>query len=79
MNAATEDASEEDEEIPTLCDLDESQAEAAATADDDKQLPPVPVTILTGAHYLGVHRLNAMLYILFQDETMTHLISCIAF
>jgi hypothetical protein len=51
MNAAAieDDASDEDDEIPTLCDLDESQMEAAAVADDDKQLPPVPVTILTGA------------------------------
>jgi len=49
MNAAIiedgDDAASEDDEIPTLCDLDES---AAATDDDDEQLPPVPVTILTG-------------------------------
>jgi len=39
-----DDAASEDDEIPTLCDLDES----AAATDDDEQLPPVPVTILTG-------------------------------
>lgn len=32
------DVASEDDEIPTLCDLDEA----------DPKLPPVPVTILTG-------------------------------
>ena len=56
MNAAatTEDAgdaasSEDDNEIPTLCDLDDFQAASSATEHVDEQLPPVPVTILTGA------------------------------
>ncbi len=48
MNIATggDDAASEDEEIPVLCDLDE--AAAITETEDDEQLPPVPVTILTG-------------------------------
>ena len=63
MNTAaandTDDASED--EIPTLCDLDESST-AAVNDDNIKKLPPVPVTILTG--FLGSGKTTLVKYIL---------------
>ena len=68
MNVATgggEDASSDDEEIPILCDLDEAAA-ITETKSDDEQLPPVPVTILTG--FLGSGKTSLVRHILSSKE-----------
>mmetsp|Transcript_17003 Transcript_17003/g.27822 ORF Transcript_17003/g.27822 Transcript_17003/m.27822 type:complete len:500 (+) Transcript_17003:103-1602(+) len=51
-----DDVASEDDEIPTLCDLDEA----------DPKLPPVPVTILTG--FLGCGKTSLVRHILSSEE-----------
>ena len=68
MNVATtgggEVAASDDEEIPILCDLDE--AAAITETKSDEQLPPVPVTILTG--FLGSGKTSLVRHILSSKE-----------